>query len=1014
MDTTIDTLSIEIENNSDGSTSKIDNLTKSLQKLADILDVTEKRLDSLSSKIKNFSCDKVVQSFQTTSQSANNVTKTLEKASTSLKEYQKAQSSLGTINVSQVTPQKSNDSLNTGGTPVNSISSKSTSLVPNLMPTSFSEINSALSSTNAIISKFGNTGSASVKKVADPLKEVDSNAKNSKNSFLNLISSLTGFNANSSKTIQLVNTIKKSMIGAFGGATTALMSKVSSKMVSGFKTGTKAVSKLFISTFTPITGIFKNIGNSAKKIFNSTNVGIAVSKLRGYSLALLGVRSAFTATRKAIGEYMAYDTELSEQLTNNWTLLGSIFSPILQKLINLFSRLVAYIGTLIKAFTGFDIVANVNSKNLNGVAESAKAAANELGSLAKFDDLNVVTFPDNSGAGAGGTENAGVQLPDVDTTWLDKLIDKIKNNDWYGLGMEIARKFNQALASINFDVIMEKATQWGKNMGDLLNGLTDGTDWALLGQSISNGLNTVMAFVNTFFDTYNFEKLGTSLANGLNNMVSTLDWAGLGNFISNSLSSLVSTGFTFVMDFDFSGLGEGFASSLNAIFDNVDFGKMSTTISTGLQGVLQTIESTINNTDWSSIGGKISDFLNNMDLGGLSSSLSSSFISAMNGLGDLLSNVDWGAIGEQIAQFWLNIDWFGIVTQTLQLIGTIIISLGELLWGFVKSLVTSIWDKFITWLEGTELGSAMLNIFSEGWEALKKVFDLFEPYVTLVFDGIKNSIKFVWDTVVLIFTTAWNLIKIVWDTVKGYFSTLWNSIALIFSAVKDVLSGDFQGAWDSIKKIWSGVKDFFKRVWDNVKGVFSTVVSFFGNTFSNAITAIKNKFSSIASFFSSIFSKIKSIFKKIGTTVGNAIGDSFANVVNTIIGFAEKIVNKFIKAINKAVGVINKIPGVEISKLSEISIPKLATGTNRIEQEGLYHLHKDEAVVPKKYNPAVNGEVYEEKNQQLINKFDEMISVIQSLEFTNNINIGNKRLYSGTVNYVNRQNNIYGENVVDV
>lgn len=36
----------------------------------------------------------------------------------------------------------------------------------------------------------------------------------------------------------------------------------------------------------------------------------------------------------------------------------------------------------------------------------------------------------------------------------------------------------------------------------------------------------------------------------------------------------------------------------------------------------------------------------------------------------------------------------------------------------------------------------------------------------------------------------------------------------------------------------------------------------------------------------------------------------------------------------------------------DINIPKLATGTNYIPQEGIYHLHEGEAVVPKKYNPA--------------------------------------------------------------
>jgi hypothetical protein len=36
-------------------------------------------------------------------------------------------------------------------------------------------------------------------------------------------------------------------------------------------------------------------------------------------------------------------------------------------------------------------------------------------------------------------------------------------------------------------------------------------------------------------------------------------------------------------------------------------------------------------------------------------------------------------------------------------------------------------------------------------------------------------------------------------------------------------------------------------------------------------------------------------------------------------------------------------------------IPKLATGTNNVQRDGLAFLHQGEAVVPKKYNPAMGG-----------------------------------------------------------
>ena len=82
-----------------------------------------------------------------------------------------------------------------------------------------------------------------------------------------------------------------------------------------------------------------------------------------------------------------------------------------------------------------------------------------------------------------------------------------------------------------------------------------------------------------------------------------------------------------------------------------------------------------------------------------------------------------------------------------------------------------------------------------------------------------------------------------------------------------------------------------------------------------------------------------------------------------------------------------------MGKLSTFSFPRLATGTNDIEYEGLYHLHEGEAVVPKKYNPATGGYDNGADNKQII---DLLISLNASmLEYADrpvNINIDGKQV----------------------
>ncbi len=74
----------------------------------------------------------------------------------------------------------------------------------------------------------------------------------------------------------------------------------------------------------------------------------------------------------------------------------------------------------------------------------------------------------------------------------------------------------------------------------------------------------------------------------------------------------------------------------------------------------------------------------------------------------------------------------------------------------------------------------------------------------------------------------------------------------------------------------------------------------------------------------------------------------------------------------------------------------LATGTNEIQTEGVYHLHEGEAVVPKKYNPATGGYNNGSDNRQII---DLLISLNSSmLEYANrpiNIDMNGRKVAEG-------------------
>ena len=292
--------------------------------------------------------------------------------------------------------------------------------------------------------------------------------------------------------------------------------------------------------------------------------------------------------------------------------------------------------------------------------------------------------------------------------------------------------------------------------------------------------------------------------------------------------------------------------------------------------------------------------------------------------------VDWIAPKiEAVGQFFVKL-WEGIKTSLAPLVDAIGNAFKEawelikVVWDLVKPYFTALWEgiKLVFSVVKDVLGA----FFSAAWEIIKAVWDVVVDYFTLIWENIKAVFSVVKTYFEGMFKTAWEAIKFIWDAVVGYFTAIWNSIAGIFSVVKNVLTGNWQGAWDGIKGIVNTWKDYFAGVWEGIKNVFGAVKNWFSSTFSAAWQAVKNVFSNWGSFFSGLWNTIKNTFSNLGTKLGDAIGGAVKAGINSVISMIEKTINKAIDLINSAISIINKVPGVNIPKLSRLSLPRLAKG----------------------------------------------------------------------------------------
>ena len=211
-----------------------------------------------------------------------------------------------------------------------------------------------------------------------------------------------------------------------------------------------------------------------------------------------------------------------------------------------------------------------------------------------------------------------------------------------------------------------------------------------------------------------------------------------------------------------------------------------------------------------------------------------------------------------------------------------------------------------------------------------------------------------------------------------------NPITLIIIAIVALIA-IIVTLWNKCEWFREGVMTVINAIWGAIQSVGSFIMGVFQNVFnfvSGIFTSLWNVIQTVVNTIVSIFSTAWNTIKDVATTVWNGIlglfsagGKIFSGVVEGIAGVFKTIVNAIIKGINKVIripfdtinGILNFIRNVNILGFSPFlglwgqnplpvpQIPTLNVGTNYIAREGLAYLHEGEAVVPKKYNPAIGG-----------------------------------------------------------
>lgn len=344
--------------------------------------------------------------------------------------------------------------------------------------------------------------------------------------------------------------------------------------------------------------------------------------------------------------------------------------------------------------------------------------------------------------------------------------------------------------------------------------------------------------------------------------------------------------------------------------------------------------------------GKISTLKDgfNTALGSMTESLLPFVTEAVNGL-------------TNVANWFANLDENG--KRTVLTIAGIAVAIGPVLTIIGKLIETgSKIKKLVSTIKSWQLATKLMTAAQSALNVVMNMNPISLIVIAIV--ALIAIIGVLWtkcewfrDGVMAVINAIWSVIQSVAQFIMSIFTTVLNVVSSIFNAIWSVIQGVFNFIWTLVQNY----VNFWISVWNTIFNVVSTVLTTIWNTIQSVFNFIWGIISGVINSIISAFRNVANIVKSVFTSVKNAISNLFSGVVNIIkapINGLIGLINGVIKGLNK-IKMPDWVPAIGGKGINIPLIPKLATGTNYVAGEGLAYLHEGEAVVPKKYNPAVGG-----------------------------------------------------------
>lgn len=361
----------------------------------------------------------------------------------------------------------------------------------------------------------------------------------------------------------------KAKVGAVVSKVAGVVKKVFVKAVDAVKTKVKDITSGFSKMGKAVTKILSRmiIWRSINALIMGTTEGMnnMVQASSKANAAMSQLKSGFTYVKNSIAAMLL-------------PALQSIL-PVINKIVQAVAGLFNILGALFAKFRGdstFTKAVYVQQDYAKSLNKSNKAAKDLKGTLAGFDQINLIQQQKNSG-GAGGADTSGMfketsvesMLPTDVSKWMDKLKAAIKAGDWKGVGTVIAQGLNTAVSQLNgwIDKLRPKILKTVQDIVEAVNGFIENFNFRKLGNTLANGFNLAMKVVAKWLKGIKWSDLGKGIGDFINGFVEDWDATATADVIEAKIGSVLDflTGIIETTNWD------EVSSKLREMLENIDW-----------------------------------------------------------------------------------------------------------------------------------------------------------------------------------------------------------------------------------------------------------------------------------------------------------------------------------------------------------------------------------------------------------------------------------------------------------